>query len=198
MNIKISNLKSKKAFTIIEIIVVVGLISAVSLLVTMLLTQSFKSYRIKKQSIELEEKAATVMREFERSTRAATKINYASSSELNFFRFFDFESSSPSQVRYFQEDGKFKVGITGPSGSEPNVTYPVSDEKITLIIDDLQNADSIFAYYDDSGNQLAEPFNLSDIKMIGLVIELDKNGDEPPAPMSETTKVNLRNMKDNL
>jgi hypothetical protein len=34
--------------------------------------------------------------------------------------------------------------------------------------------------------------------MISLSISLDKNGNLPPASITETTKVSLRNMKDNL
>lgn len=190
--------KNRKAFSLIEMIVVIALFSILTVVVTAFLAESIKSYRLKRQNVELEDRAAQVMRDFEITTRAANKIIQANENELVFLRYFDLTSTSPTQVRYFIDGSKFKIGLTKPVGIEPNITYPSSDETIDLIINDVVNTDLLFKYYDGGNIELTEPVNITNIKMINLSISLDKNGSLPPAPITETTRVSLRNMKDNL
>ena len=187
-----------KGFSLAEMVVVLALVSIITVVVATFLTGSIKTYRVKRQSVELEEKSSEVMRDFERNTRAATQIIKAESSELVFLRYFDLASASPTQVRYFTVDNKFEVGLTEPVGIAPNITYPESNEKIDLIIQDVTNPASLFKYYNGANLELPFPLNITDVKMIGLSISLDKNGSLPPAPITEETKVSLRNMKDNL
>ena len=191
-------LKNKHGYTLIEIIVVVGLITIISGVMSTFLVQSFASYRVKKQSVELEEKAASVMREFEYSTRAASEILTVSEDELIYYRFFDLVAASPTQVRYFMDGNVFKVGLIEPVGVEPDITYPHGNEVIDLIVGDVTNQTAIFKYYDGLNNELSAPYNIESIKLVELEISLDKDGNNPPLPISQTTKVNLRNMKDNL
>ncbi|MFA4996107.1 MAG: prepilin-type N-terminal cleavage/methylation domain-containing protein [Patescibacteria group bacterium] len=190
--------KNKKAFSLIEMVVVVALVSMITVVVTAFFSESVKTYRLKRQSVDLEEKAAQVMRKFEITTRAASKVTKADNNELIFLRYFDLTSVSPTQVRYFMDGNQFKIGLTQPSGTEPNIIYPPENETIELLINDVANADLLFTYFDGSNAELNLPINITNLKMIGLSISLDKNGDLPPASITETTKVSFRNMKDNL
>jgi prepilin-type N-terminal cleavage/methylation domain-containing protein len=190
--------QNKKAFSLIEMVVVVALVSMITIVVATFLSESIKTYRIKRQSVDLEEKAAHVMREFEITTRAASEITKADGNELIFLRYFDLTSVSPTQVRYFMDGSQFKIGLTQPSGTEPNIVYPAENETIDLLISDIVNADLLFTYFDGSNAELNYPINITNLKMISLSISLDKNGNLPPASITETTKVSLRNMKDNL
>jgi len=190
--------QNKKAFSLIEMVVVVALVSMITVVVTAFLSESIKTYRLKRQSVELEGKAAQAMREFEITTRAADKIIKANDNELIFLRYFDLTSVFPTQVRYFIDGNKFKMGLTQPSGTDPNIVYPPENETIELLINDVVNADLLFKYFDGSNAELSLPINVTNLKMISLSISLDKNGDLPPASIVETTKVSLRNMKDNL
>jgi hypothetical protein len=156
-----------------------------------------KTYRIKNQSVKLEENAATVMREFERSARAASKIITASDNEFTFYRYFDLTSPEPTQVRYFMVGGSFRVGLTPPHGVQPNITYPATDETIDLLIEDVRNTD-LFQYFDGNSNQLSSPIDISEVRMANLKITLDKDPDKVPEAITETTSVSFRNLKDNL
>ncbi len=187
----------KRGFSLVEMVMVVALVSMLTVVITAFLSQSIKSYRIKRQSVDLEEKAAHAMREFEKTTRAASEIKTAGVNELMFLRYFDLTSISPTQVRYFVDGTQFKVGLTQPVGDPPNVTYPPENEVIDLLINDVTNTDSLFKYYDGGNEELSVPVNITNVKMISLSISLDKNN-LPPAPITETTIVSLRNMKDNL
>lgn len=190
--------KNKRAFTLIEMTVVIALISMITVVVSVFLSQSIKSYRLKRQSVDLQEKTAHVMREFEQTVRAASTVITASETEFKFYRFFDLTSTYPIQVRYFLDDDKFKIGLTDPSGIAPNITYPDGEERIALIIEDVVNTDVLFKYYNGVGTLLLDPANSVNVRMVELTISLDQNPGAPPEPVTELTKVHLRNMKDNL
>jgi len=195
---QLSAFNQKKGFSLVELVVVIGLVSILSLVVMTMLTRGFSAYRIKKQSVELEEKAAAVMREFEQTTRAATEIETATDNTIAFYRFYDLTSPSPDRVRYFMENTTFKVGITHPYGVEPDITYPAENETIEMIIENVTNPELIFTFYDSAGAEIETITDISSVKMIGLTISLDKDPNNPPNPITETTKVMLRNMKNNL
>lgn len=179
-------------------LLVVVLITMVSTLVYDFLNKGFENYRVGEESVTEAENTARAMREFEGTTRAATKIVSASPSGLAFYRFFDSGSISPRLVRYFVENNQFKVGYTDPVGVLPDITYPVSNEQIQFLVEDVINPGSLFSYYDENNNLLADLTDLNTIKMIGLSISLDKNQNIAPEPVTESTKVNLRNLKTNL
>ncbi|OQA03005.1 MAG: hypothetical protein BWY68_00861 [bacterium ADurb.Bin400] len=146
----------------------------------------------------LQEQAARVMREFELSTRAATELVTANPGELEFYRYYDLTSVSPTKVRYFMNGGTFLVGKTKPVGVPPGVIYPPENEEVDFLIENVVNGSSIFNYYDDNNSELTSPFNISSVKMVRLTISLDRNPDALPNMITETTVINLRNMKRNL
>jgi prepilin-type N-terminal cleavage/methylation domain-containing protein len=188
----------RRGFTLIELVVVTGLISGIAFVVSVFLVTSLKTYRLNSQSSQLENNTASVMREFEFSTRAATQVLTAQKDELKFYRFYDLTSISPKQIRYFVDGNVFKVGVTEPVGTPPSVTYPADNEKIDLLVEDVTNPSSIFNYFDGSGTELIEPVNTANIKMVGITISLDKDVNLPPEAITQETKVTLRNLKNNL
>lgn len=188
----------KRGFTLIEMVTAIALFSMLALILSAFLSQSIKSYRIKRQSVDLQEKSAHVMREFEQTARAASAVVNASETEFKFYRFFDLTSPYPKQVRYFLDGNKFKIGETDPVGTAPNITYPSQNEVITLIIEDVVNTDVLFKYYNGAGDVLSDPINKVSVRMVELTISLDQNPGAPPEPIVESTKIELRNMKDNL
>jgi prepilin-type N-terminal cleavage/methylation domain-containing protein len=190
-------LNQSKGLTIIEMTVVIGILSILTVIMSQFIARSLKTYRSAHQNVDLQEKTSQVLREFEFSTRAATEILTADSDELTFYRYYDIStSSSPTKIRYFVEGNIFKVGKSLPVGMPPNVTYP--NETIDFLVEDLVNPGQIFHYYDNQGQELNQPVALSAVTMIGLEFTLDKDPDKPPAAITEITKVDLRNMKKNL
>lgn len=191
------NIKVKKGMTILEMTITLALFSVLSLIVSQMVARSFKTYRAAHQTIDMQERTALVLREFEFSTRAASDILTAENNQLVYYRYYDLEtSSSPTKVRYFVDGNVFKVSKSLPVGTIPNVTYP--DVKPKLLIENLINPEIIFHYYDSQGVELSQPINLSAVKMIGLEFSIDVNPGSSPTQITEITKVNLRNMKINL
>jgi prepilin-type N-terminal cleavage/methylation domain-containing protein len=190
--------KKYRGFSLVEMLVALAIFSAISLILATFLSQSLKSYRIRSEESEEQEKASHIMREFEKMTRAGTRVIVANQNELKFYRYFDLTSSSPTQIRYFIDGNQFKIGQTEPVGVEPNISYPLSAETIHLIVEDVENPNMIFEYFDGEKNSLALPIDTTKIRLIKLTISLDQDTNKPPAAVTETTEVSLRNLKDNL
>jgi type II secretory pathway pseudopilin PulG len=193
-----SGFERKLGMTLVEVVVAMGLVSLLTLAMTSMLTRGLAAYRSGQQTITSQERAARVMREFEYSARAATEIITANPSELAFYRFYDGTAAYPKKVRYFIDGNSFKVGKTEPQGTAPNITYPADAETIDFLVEDLTNTTTIFTYYNGNDEALSAPVTLSDIRMLMLAITIDSIGSKPPGPISESTKVNLRNKKTNL
>ncbi len=192
---KIINSKFR-AFTLVEMIIVVSILSILSLVVSKFIVQGFSSYKNGKQNIDMAQDSARVMRDFEYATRAATVVKTAGVSELSFYRYYDLTSTSPKQVRYFLENNVFKAGITEPVGTTPNITYPSNQEQIHYLI---ENVDSLkLQYFDDNNLEVAQPASLASVRMVQLTISLKTRSGNRFNTTTQTTKVNLRNLKRNL
>lgn len=190
---------NKKGFSLIEIVAVTAFIGVLTVIVSSLMSQSLKTYRVGKERVDLQDRGAVVTRNFEQMARAATEIVTASSNELIFYRFFDLTSSSPKQVRYFLTGDTldtFEIGITDPIGTEPNISYPPEREDIDLIIDNVTSLS--FEYFNDFDTQLVLPFEPKLVRMLNLTISLDKDVNKSPQATVLSTTVSLRNLKTNL
>jgi hypothetical protein len=148
--------------------------------------------------MDLEEKGTTVMADFESETRSATQITAESQNSLTYLRFFDLTSLTPSQVRYFIVGNQLKIGVTPPTIAGLNVNYRSQDEVIKTVATDLTTTSNIFSYFDANSSKLNDPINTAQIKMIGINISMDNDVNNPPVPVTDSTKVSLRNLKDNL
>jgi hypothetical protein len=96
------------------------------------------------------------------------------------------------------DGSEFKIGVTQPQGIAPDITYLEANENIELIIEDVVNTELLFKYYNSNNEELNQPVDPANVRMISLTIRLDQNTGAPPEPIEETTTINLRNMKDNL
>ena len=63
-------------------------------------------------------------------------------------------------------------------------------------------ATPIFDYYDTNYDgttaPLAQPVSAIAVRLVKITLIIDKNSLRPPAPITMTTQVSMRNLKDNL
>lgn len=186
----------KTGYTLIEMLVVISLVGMIVVLISMFVGNSWRSYRRQSNTIMGVEAASSALRNFEITTRAASTILTATPNELKFYRFDDLSSAFPNQVRYFVDGNQFKVGVTEPYGTAPNITYPAENEVIKLVINKVTNTTELFKYY--SGNNIElNPVTISSIRMIQLTLKVNMN-EVNGSVVGVETRVSLRNMKDNL
>jgi len=104
------------------------------------------------------------------------------------------------RVRYFLSGTTLKKGVIKPSGTP--LTYNPANETISEIIHDITSGTTlIFDYYDNNydgtTSPLTQPVDMSAIRLIKITVVIDKNPNKYPGPITLTTQVSMRNLKDN-
>ena len=113
-----------------------------------------------------------------------------------------FEAATSSIGFYSDIDGDgLKEEVRSPSGSPP--TYSGSPN-VSYLVGDMRNGTStaIFSYfdtnYDGGSGPLALPINIPLVRLVRITLFVDRDPYRSPTPVSVTTQVSLRNLKDNL
>lgn len=141
------------------------------------------------------------LREAIPSSLGAYPISQVSTSSITFYTNIDSDSLK-EQVRYYLSNRKIYKGIIKPSGN-PLVYNPAS-ETTKIEVTDVVNGTStpIFQYYDinygGTGNALSAPVNIPSVRLIKVNVIIDKDSNRSPIPLSITSQVSIRNLKDNL
>lgn len=104
------------------------------------------------------------------------------------------------KIRYFLSGTEIKRGSIKPAGSP--LSYNSADEKISTMVRYVSNS-SIFSYYDENydgtTSALSSPVSIPLIRLVKITITIDnRDPNRPPAPVTFSTQVSLRNLKDNL
>jgi type II secretory pathway pseudopilin PulG len=196
-------LKSQKAMTLVEAIVVIGIFSIISIALSVWIVDFYKTYGYvfeQVQTVIKAEKAiATMIREIREATTAqdgsyilATTTDYA----FSFYSDID-RDDSIELVNYYIEDSKFIRSvvepIVGPPANYANGTTTKKVEASHVI-----NGPSIFKYYDKNGNELlTTPIRRKDTEMMQVDIIINTN----PTKINNyelKSNVQLRNLKSNI
>lgn len=105
------------------------------------------------------------------------------------------------RIRYFLDGPTLKRGVIKPSGI-PFVYNPGSEVISELIHDVVNGATAVFNYYDKNYNgttePLTEPIDIVAVRLVKITVIIDRDPSKPPGPMTLTTQVSIRNLKDNL
>lgn len=200
--------KKEQGFTIIEIIVTIGIIGMLSggiiaferglltntkVLQTMLISE--QQVRKTLQSFTMEMRTASP------SAGGAYTIEAASTSSVTFYANID-NDSAIERVRYFLATTTLKKGVVKPTGT----TYNLTTEKVSSIVLDIKNSSStpMFTYFDKNYNgtsgttPLSLPIDIPSIRLVKMSLSVDPNASRSPTFQTYTTQVSVRNLKDNL
>lgn len=141
------------------------------------------------------------LRTMSQSANGSYPILSAATSSLAFFSDLSGDGTK-TQVRYYVASTTLCRGITAPAGSPP--TYNLVNEKTSIIASGVRNGTSttLFEYFDDlyDGNSpaLTYPLTISAIRLVKINITIDSDQKKSPLPITFSTQVSLRNLKDNL
>lgn len=203
------NRNNKRGFSLIEVIIVVGLLAIFAGLVGEFQAKIFKfngafqsGNFIGTDSQNIIKSVAGEIRSMSPSSAGAYPIEVASTSTFSFYNDVD-NDGLKEHIRYFVASSTLMRGIIKPSGT-PAVYDLVSEQFITLM-SNVQNKPSepIFNYYDSgysesNPNPLTYPINILNIRLVEVSVILGGEADKLLAPVSVSTKVSIRNLKDNL
>lgn len=127
----------------------------------------------------------------------AYAISAASSTSFTFYSDI-YDDGLKEKVRYFLNGTNLQKGVVKPTGSPLDYT---GAEVITTLVPNVTNGFSFSYYdknYDGTTTALASPVDVSAIRLIKITIPIEKDVNKSPAPITFSTQVTIRNIKDNL
>lgn len=199
---------NNRGFTMIEIIVVTGILGFVMLAVGTFQTKIFHYKSFAEGSLTAVQDARAVLRTMTSELRGAGQggngsyaIAQAATNTVTFYSDTDGDGTR-EQIRYYFSNKKIMRGSVVPFGSP--VVYSTSTEKFTILLSNVVNSSSapIFDYYDTSyagtSSPLSYPITTTSVRLIKINIALDADPNRSPIPRTYTTQVTLRNLKDNF
>jgi len=199
----------KKGFTLVEILVVTGVLVLIGLAIANFGRDIFWQNLVWSRELVAESEAKIAMRHLvaeirtaEPSNTGAYPIELASKNNLVFYSDIN-NDGKRERLHYFLADRILKRGVTAPSG-QPYV-YNLNTENISTLINDIINPDSlIFSYYGRdydgtaSSSPLTEPIEVKNIRLVKIEFLIDANSAQAPVPIYLSSQVMMRNLKDNL
>ncbi len=203
---KIKNLKN--GFTLVETLVALGIFLMVSWLLSSFLSSIFSTNANLSNSLNAQfdmrqslKKMTRELREASPSSLGSYPIALAGTSSLTFYSNVD-NDTHKERIRYFVQNGDLKRGVLKPSGNP--LIYNSANENVETLVKNISNSTStpIFDYFDNtytgSSDPLVLPANISDIRLVRITIQIEKDPNRSPVPITAITQVMIRNLKDNL
>lgn len=200
-----AKLKNRKGFTLVETLLGVSIFIIILMSITLLARNiwnynSFVSAGL--GNIDIGRKVLKVITSEIRSASSASNGSYAinQATATSFIFFSDINDNGlKERVRYFLNGSLLQKGVTIPTGSP--LGYDLATEKVSTVMSYVTNS-NIFDYYDTNYDgttaALSFPINVASVRLIKINLVVDQDPNKPPAPVTFSTQVSLRNLKDNL
>ena len=195
--------RSQRAFTLVELLVVLGVGSLVALAIYQFAFVTVSSGDEFQGRLELLDDTrkilrpmAGVIRQAQDSSVGGYAIQSVATDTLTVFSDI-IDNGYRERVRFYLEGDELKRAVLTPSG-QPLVYDPVNEVEEVL----MRNVSSLlFRYYDQAyrgvGSALMHPFPTSDVRMIEVVVAIDDDPRREPNPLGEVSMfVQLRNLKE--
>lgn len=200
--------KNNRGFSLAELVIVAGILGLISLAVSTFGRDIFFLNSVLSSGMNAQLEAKQVMRAMVSEIREAAPSNLgsypiASSTPSSIIFYSDTDNDgNKDRIRYFLDNGKLKKGRIIPSGS-PSV-YNEGNETISTLISDVVSSSTLplFQYfpssYTGSSGPLSYPINISSIRLVKITVIIERDPNRSPIPMTVTSQVSIRNLKDNL
>jgi prepilin-type N-terminal cleavage/methylation domain-containing protein len=190
---------NERGYSLVELLVVISLTSMLAVPLIVFSYKGLTSYEFLQAQSNTSTELSTLSQRMAKVVRGATSIISAQPNTLTVYGYFSPQDTTVKQIRYFIVGNNLEIGVTPPSGTAPNFTYPAANEVVTVTRVDLaMGSTPMFTYFDDSGAQLPNGFANSQIKEIGIYVAANPRAKQLSVPISLTTRVTLRNFKTNL
>lgn len=200
-------LKKTSSFTTIEVIIVVGILAILAVVIIGWQKDIFSLQAIFQTRLTTQENIRRTIKNFLAEVRTSRPsslgsypIEQANKDSFIFYSNLDSDNLI-ERVRYFLDGKILKKGVIKPSGQP--LRYDPNNEVMTKVVENLVNPNNeVFHYYDKnydgSGNPLPQPVDIAVVRLVKITITVDEDINRPPGPITETSQVSIRNLKDNL
>jgi len=198
----------KRGFTLLEVMVSLGIFTMISMVVSSILIDSLRSNAIIWEQLQTQNDGRRVIqqviddtRRAEDSSLGAFPLQLADPYEIIFYANIDADSLR-ERVHYWLDGTSFKKGVLKPSGSP--LAYNAIDEDVVVLANNVineQQNDPIFTYFDEtytgSESPLTNPVILSDVRIVHVDLVLERDPTASPVPFHVESTVFIRNLKTN-
>jgi len=199
---------SQKGFTLLELIVAIGIFILLCLGFISILIISLRTNDIVWSQLETQNDARQVLQEVvdhirraEDSSIGSYTIVTSTAYEFTFYANVDGDSLR-ERVHFWLDGTTIKEGITKPTGNP--LSYDNGDEQIKELAHSVVNIAegvNVFDYFDETyegvGSGLAMPVDVTSVRSVRISLEIEKDPDKSPEPFHAETFVHIRNLKTN-
>lgn len=194
----------KSGFTLVEILFVVSIFVIVSIVMgafarntwiyNSFVSSSFNSLNAGRNTLKT---MVAEIRTASSGNDGAYAVSAASATSFTIYSDID-DDSLKEKVRYFLNGTNLQRGVIRPTGSPLGYS---GTEVITTLIPNVTNS-TIFEYYDKNYDgttaPLSSPVQIPSVRLVKITVTVDDNPNKQPSPITLTSQVTLRNIKDNL
>ena len=190
-------------FTIIEVLVALGVFVIAILIITAFIINSYKlqnfTYEQSTAISEARRGIETMVKELRETLPGDTgayPIELAETQEIIFYADFD-RDDAIEKVHYWLDGSDFKKGVIEASGNP--LTYNPANEQVETISRYVRNyEDAIFIYRDSDYIALNTPADPNEVKLINVYLKINMFENRAPMDYELESDVALRNLKENL
>jgi prepilin-type N-terminal cleavage/methylation domain-containing protein len=201
------NRAGRQGFTLIETVVAISMFTIVLVVLGAFQRNVFSLDRVLQIALTSQREARQALKTMSAELRSASSSSTGAyplaevqPTSLTFYSDLD-DDGLKERVRYFVDGARFRKGTLKPTGNP--LTYdPAQETLVTLVNDLLTGQAMIFGYYgstyDGTTVALPVPVVVSDVRLVKATIVIDRDPNRSPGPITLTTQVSIRNLKDNL
>lgn len=205
-----SILQNQKGFSLPELLVTLAILVCVGLVALKFQGDVFYLNGVLQDDVSAHEETRRVIKQFSTELRSASQgsdgsypIASAASTSISFFADTD-NNGIREKITYFASSTTLKKSVVVPTGSP--LTYSTTSlGTVTTVISVLAATSTpIFTYYSKSydgtasSTALSSPIDIPSVRLVKIQVSLDRSAARAPAPVTMTTAVMIRNLKDNL
>lgn len=201
------HLHRNRGFTLMELLIVIAIIGVVGVVVGKFSADVFSYNRTFNGTFSTIDDAEKLLRPMTQEIRSASASNtgaYAIDAigDYSFSFYSDIDNDGLKEwIRYSLSGTTMSKEVIKPSGNP--LTYNQASKVTTTFLSNVQNQAAslpIFTYYDSTytggaGGVVSSSGALDSIRLIGITVRLDADPIKPPAAVDVTTKVSIRNLK---
>ena len=197
-----------KGFTLVEILVVTLIFTIIVIAMTEFERDIFYLNTVQSGSLSSATDAQSILNIMVKEIRAAAQgadgsypIVTDGTSTLTFFSDI-YQNGVKEKVTYFLSSTTLEKAVFVPTGAP--LAYPTATTTTAILVSNVRNATStnIFDYFDTNytgtSSPLVQPVNISAIRLIRITLVLDTYTNRPLTPVTYTSQVSIRNLKNNL
>lgn len=198
---------NKKGFTMLELLVALGIFSLIIVSVAWLVIHGFRYNAVIWEQLKTQSDGRRVLRETvdvvrkaEQSSIGSYPIANAGAYDLIVYSNIDFDSYR-EKVRFWLDGTTLKRNTVKPSGSP--LSYSGAGQTVELAHDavNIAKGEAVFSYFDENYTgveaPMAQPVDTTKIRIIRVRLELEKDPTETPKPLRVESTVQVRNLKTN-